>query len=108
MATATAPKAREVAKLEDEATEPAAEEPKAKKTKAEKPEPKQPQALGGLKDTYVKEIRDNSKKYLDLITKEMEGVEPGHPYYSELKFAKIRAERVIFSMDELAKGKPTR
>lgn len=65
-------------------------------------------ALNGPKDEFIKSIRNAAKIFKEAVEKELEGVEPGHPHYSDLKFARIRAERVLFNADELSRGKAHR
>jgi len=61
-----------------------------------------------IKPTFIKQMREAANGYLTIVKEELKTREPGHPQYSELKFAKIRAERVIHSMEELGRGNPIR
>ena len=89
------------------------EEPKVDETKAEKPKKTEPVikesvALSTAKQKFLQQTRKAAQDYLVVVQTEFDAVEPGHPHYSGLKFAKIRAERVIFSCDELSRGQISR
>lgn|SRR5574337_129914 len=60
--------------------------------------------LGSVKDDFVKTLRNSTTLFKKAIEAELDKVDVGHPHYSKLKFAKIRAERILFSLDELSRG----
>ena len=95
---------------EDQVTEPKAKKVTPDEVKAETKTPKketvtkESEALGKLRTEFINGQRRGAQAYLKLVESEIEKVEPGHPHYSGLKFAKIRAERILFSLDELSKN----
>ena len=97
-------------KTEAEATKTKAEAktPEADTKAAEKTEIVVPATLGTRTNSFITEIRNASKAYLKEIDADMKGKEPGDAYYGQLKFARIRADRLLKAMDELAAGKPVR
>lgn len=101
---------KDVADVEDELQEEQHPKPKVKRQAEPKAETKEKvvaesKALGNAKDQYVKTLRAASEAYKRVVEGELDKVDVGHPHYSNLKFAKIRAERILFSLDELSRGK---
>lgn len=89
--------------------EPQPEEPKAT-TRGSRKETvvTESKALGTMKTTFIKGFRDGVNQYGKAVQAELDKVDVGHPHYAELKFAKIRIERMLFSLEELQNGKPKR
>jgi hypothetical protein len=89
---------------------PVAEVPQPEEPKAQKKEVvvKDSEALGALKTSFIAQQRKAAQAFLALIDSELKVVDVGHPHYANLKFTKIRAERIIFSLDELSRGKGIR
>lgn len=78
------------------------------KTKKKEPVTTESVALSKGATEFIKALRSASTVSSAMIDKEMKEIEPGHPHYSDLKFAKIRVNRTLNAAEELHRGKGIR